>query len=553
MTGRLGSARAVPGTASRLVETAMKNRPASRAGIGLHTAVSVAERPITQQGLTGLKTGGRGPQRQFQDKSYFLGALRTKMAELTGEINKLSREVETQSKEQSTYLAYDKRVKELAEDVTGYQGQLADYNLLVDKLNTDTDRADVELECRELSAENEQLGGEVEQLWSEKQQKEHQIQQLELELEQERNMVDNLVAAMQPDLRERFLQLKGANAQYSVAMEQMNQELDVLNSRKVSLEDELAVSAIKREAVMLYQQLGEAEAGRDKLLEEARLRGTPAQERERLLGQVKDDNAEISIMERHILEAQEKLRQINEERDQLEQDLEENQSERNQKYRELKKREDTMDQFLAGYEENKAQELQRMQDLETDITKLMESMSTSLSMVGHLPTSQAFTTMKEDLAFKEGELEKSKNTIEGLNREHQQLTLNLDKIEALEDKIKTEMTTLKEKMTTMEEEMVTFSDLEKLRTEAEEKRQKLEVEREELSGRREGALQHLQDVQLEHETIKVKQHLAIKIPNNSLFILEVSARQRDVHPADQPGEEVASLGAEQFRNQRIHQ
>ena len=93
--------------------------------------------------------------------------------------------------------------------------------------------------------------------------------------------------------------------------------------------------------------------------------------------------------------------------------------------------------------------------------------------------------------------------IEGLNREHQQLTLNLDKIEALEDKIKTEMTTLKEKMTTMEEEMITFSDLEKLRTEAEEKRQKLEEEREELSGRREGALQHLQDVQLEHETIKV--------------------------------------------------
>ena len=72
--------------------------------------VSVAERPITQQGLQGLKTGGspsfevltcpfklkcyrspldchpekiqqcvkggRGPQRQFQDKSYFLGALR---------------------------------------------------------------------------------------------------------------------------------------------------------------------------------------------------------------------------------------------------------------------------------------------------------------------------------------------------------------------------------------------------------------------------------------------------------------------------------------------
>ena len=123
------------------------------------------------------------------------------MTELTSEIGKLGREVETHSKEQSTYLAYDKRVKELAEDVTNYQGQLADYNLLVDKLNTDTDRADVELECREVRSENEQLSGEVEQLWAEKQVKEQQIQQLELELEQERHMADNLVAAMQPDLR----------------------------------------------------------------------------------------------------------------------------------------------------------------------------------------------------------------------------------------------------------------------------------------------------------------------------------------------------------------
>ena len=82
-----------------------------------------------------------------------------------------------------------------------FQGQLADYNLLVDKLNTDTDRADVEMECRDLKLENDQLGQEVEQLWAEKQLKEQQIQQLELELEQERHMADNVVAAMQPDLR----------------------------------------------------------------------------------------------------------------------------------------------------------------------------------------------------------------------------------------------------------------------------------------------------------------------------------------------------------------
>ena len=299
------------------------------------------------------------------------------------------------------------------------------------------------------------------------------------------------------------MQLKSANAQYSAALEQMNQELDLYNSKKNSLEDELSVSALKREAVVLYEQLAEAENKRDKLLEEEKQRGTPAQERERLLAAVKDDNAEISIMERHISEAGERIRQLGEEREQLDQDLEENMSERNQKYRELKKREETMDQFLSSFESNKAEELERLQELEAGIVRMMEAMSNNLNSAGHLPSTSAFSNMKQDLAFKEGELEKSKNTVEGLNREHQQLTQNLEKIEALEEKIQTEMVTLKEKMSRMDEEMLTFSDIDKLRREAEEKRQLLESEKMDLNNRREGVMQQLQEIQLTHENLKV--------------------------------------------------
>ena len=114
--------------------------------------------------------------------------------------------------------------------------------------------------------------------------------------------------------------------------------------------------------------------------------------------------------------------------------------------------------------------------------------------------------MSTNITLKEGELEKSKNTLEGLNREHQQLAMNLEKIEALEDKIKTEMTTLKEKMTRMDEEMGTFSDLETLRREAEDKRRQLEEEREELEGRREGVTQNLHEVQLEYDSLKKSLH-----------------------------------------------
>lgn len=507
MTGstRVGTAtsRVVPGTASRLLASAMQNRPASRAGIGLQTPVAVADRPVTQQGLSGMRTGtGKGPQRQYQDKSYFMGLLRTKMSELQSEIGKISREVEAANEEQSTFLAYDKRVKELAAELTESQGVLADYNLLVDKLNTDTDRADVEAEAAELRAANDAESKEVETLFAEKQEREKYVHQLELEIGQERNMADNLVSAMQPDLRDRYLQLKNQNMQFQTDLERMNQELDALNSRKGALEDELAMSQVKKEAVVLYDQLREVEDKRDQLVEEEKLRGTPAQERERLLQQVKDDNAEISTMERQITEMTERIGHLQEEQSHLDQVVEENQSERNQKYRELKKREETMDNFLASFEETQAEELKRIADLQMQIQQVTEEMSRVLSQAGNLPSAAGFSSMKDDLSFKQGEMEKSKNTLDGLGKEHGQLQMNLEKIEALEEKIKAEMSTLKEKMSSMDREIDVFSDLGRLRSEADEKRSALEEMREELGARRVAVAQNLNEAQDRHEKAK---------------------------------------------------
>ncbi len=43
----------------------------------LGAQIKVADRPVTQQGLGGVKTAGaKGPARQVQDKSFFLGLLR---------------------------------------------------------------------------------------------------------------------------------------------------------------------------------------------------------------------------------------------------------------------------------------------------------------------------------------------------------------------------------------------------------------------------------------------------------------------------------------------
>ena len=67
-------------------------------------------------------------------------------------------------------------------------------------------------------------------------------------------------------------------------------------------------------------------------------------------------------------------------RDQHDQDLEENQSERNQKYRE-----ERMDQFLQSFDDTKEEEQQKLTELEGEIPS---KLSWNLVSVGHLPTSQ---------------------------------------------------------------------------------------------------------------------------------------------------------------------
>ena len=51
----------------------------------------------------------------------------------------------------------------------------------------------------------------------------------------------------------------------------------------------------------LYEQLHELEEKRDQLIDEQKEKGSPQEEREALLKQVKDNNQEIASMERQLV------------------------------------------------------------------------------------------------------------------------------------------------------------------------------------------------------------------------------------------------------------
>uniref|UniRef100_A0A3B4BE75 Intraflagellar transport 74 homolog n=1 Tax=Periophthalmus magnuspinnatus TaxID=409849 RepID=A0A3B4BE75_9GOBI len=97
----------------------------------LSAQIKVTDRPVTQQGLSGMKTGMKGPQRQILDKSYYLGLLRSKINELTTETSKLHKEIDNFNQENSVYLSYEKTAEGLAAEIKDLQGQLADYNMVL--------------------------------------------------------------------------------------------------------------------------------------------------------------------------------------------------------------------------------------------------------------------------------------------------------------------------------------------------------------------------------------------------------------------------------------
>ena len=66
------------------------------------------------------------------------------------------------------------------------QGGLADYNLLVDLINTDTERAEVDLEAKDLHQTNQEEAEQLDALFTRKQDLEATMRQLENEIEEVR-------------------------------------------------------------------------------------------------------------------------------------------------------------------------------------------------------------------------------------------------------------------------------------------------------------------------------------------------------------------------------
>uniref|UniRef100_A0A3Q2P6M3 Intraflagellar transport 74 n=1 Tax=Fundulus heteroclitus TaxID=8078 RepID=A0A3Q2P6M3_FUNHE len=472
----------------------------------LSAPIKVTDRPVTQQGLSGMKTGMKGPQRQILDKSYYLGLLRSKINELTTETSKLHKEIENYNQENSVYLSYEKRAEGLAAEIKDLQGQLADYNMLVDKLNTNTEMEEMINDYNMLKAQNDIEAQSIDSIFTERREREEVIRAMEEEIRRERQVANEVVQAMPSAKRDNYFSMTTANEDLLQELAVLQEELDILVTRREDYEAELSHSQVKQEMVRLHETLSALKGKRDAMEAEHKSLGSPQEEREKLLKQVKEDNQEIASMERQLTEIRDRRRQITEDIQNLEQDSAAAQGECQQKYKELRRKEEEIDRFLESFDESKAEEVERLAQCQENIVSLLEHCSRNMLRLRHVDTVTAseLRNMQEVLVSKETEVVQSESTAKGLTTESRRLQLDLEKVQQLEGKITGELSALKEQLATMETELLTYRDLDTLRQAAEDKRKRLQEERLALTRRRESFGQLLDELNRNHEALKAK-------------------------------------------------
>merc|ERR1719160_914944 len=200
-------------------------------GVGLATDVKVTERPVTQQGVMGMTTGKFGPGRQIYDKSYYMLTLRTKLQELTTEIQKFRTEIDQIQNDNNQYSRYEKRYDELIKSVRNLEGDLADYNLALDKNRTDTRPEEVQHMYFLLKQQNDQQRQDLDSIFLEKKHHEEEIRKIEEEIGMIRKLAEDRLNELHPDAREEYENLQEENSRLNQELSAARMDLDRVNTR----------------------------------------------------------------------------------------------------------------------------------------------------------------------------------------------------------------------------------------------------------------------------------------------------------------------------------
>jgi intraflagellar transport protein 74 len=456
--------------------------------VGSLTEVKVSERPMTMQGVMGMKTGSVGPKRQIYDKSYYMVELRKRCQELGDEITQLNKEINETQQDNTNYNILEKRYDSLVKTVRALEGDLADHNLATDKQRTDTRPEEVHHMYTLMKSQNDQQRSDVDQIFLEKRSHEEEITRMDSEISNIARAADERLSELHPDQRREYEMLKEENARLSQEVNDSREESDQVNGRLNVLEGRLHVDVLRTQYVQLSSVRKELGDRLDNLeVEVQQCSMSVPEQREHLLMKVKSDNGEIVAVEKRNSELKlenERLRaQIREVTSDAQEKKEEGSNDQ-QKYEILFSKDQEMTQFIDGFNDSKAEEEAKLKEKQESIKSLLENISKACALPSDVTPESHFTDMQEELDFKNRQLQNSESTQNRLEAELAKREGELEKIESLDVKISLELQQVEAKMKQYEHDIAVKYDLVgELKERGEDTLRRLESQKQSLQSR----------------------------------------------------------------------
>uniref|UniRef100_A0AC35FQA8 Intraflagellar transport 74 n=1 Tax=Panagrolaimus sp. PS1159 TaxID=55785 RepID=A0AC35FQA8_9BILA len=482
-----------PATTARLATAASGNRPMTASRM-LPPGTGV-QRPVTQQGLTGVRAQSRAGtafgSRIIMDKTYFMGLLNTQLADLDVEIESLEKELIKFESEQQKLLFYEQRAEEQAEEIKKLQGELSDYNLLIDYQNTNKDFSELQFEVQEEQTKNAEISKQVEDLFRERREKEDASKILETQVHEIRIANENLINSMDPGIRDEYENIHDEAEHLSQMLEEKQKELETLTKRKEEIDVALANNPLKQQAMVLQEQIAELEMKKAEVAEQLNDKSSPEELRERLVEQIKKDNDEISNMQQVISEFEEKMQQSHEELQEFENEYDIMAGEKNEKYRELRQKEIQIDEFVQNFDTKKHEIEIEIEKHHLEVIRLLQLISLNCT------ASSGYDTVNAS-SVDESSLEMAANP-EELQNLHVRLQEELIDLEEAKKRLIAEMESMHHRENEIVEGLHEFRDIDGLQHKIMQTRENLVSKRNEY---------HQRNPQLESDVRRLQSQLS---------------------------------------------
>merc|ERR1719453_84709 len=281
--------------------------PINMSGVGQTANMNISDRPVTQQGLSGMRTAGMGPSRQIQDNSYYLQLLRAKTAEISREIGVLRGTIEQGQKDNQAYGQLERKYEALTNDMRMLQGQLTDFKLLLDRTRVHKEAHDVLREAESLAQQNASERQRLDEVFNHRNALEGQAREVEGQLHEMNQRMAERLDRVDPAMKENFLKLQQRHQKLAMhELPKKQADLHFFNERCAEMEQAISRDPSRAKAAQLKDQIVHLERKHQAMSEE--LDGPQLsipEQREALLQRVKADNAEIAETERRLKEASE--------------------------------------------------------------------------------------------------------------------------------------------------------------------------------------------------------------------------------------------------------